>query len=110
MGAGNLISANGISGVLIDAGATAIVVQGNLIGTSGSGNAALGNANDGVEITTAGNTIGGTTTGAGNLVSGNGYNGIEITGTGASGDLVQGNLVGVTAGGGGNWAMSSRAW
>ena len=46
----------------------------------------------------AGNTIGGTTSGAGNLVSGNGINGIEITGSGASSNLVEGNLVGVSAG------------
>ena len=69
------------SGVLIVRRRDGMVVQGNDIGTNASEKTALGNADDGVEITTAG-TIGGTASGAGNLVSGNGNNGIEITGSG----------------------------
>ncbi len=39
---------------------------------------ALANANDGVEITSSGNAIGGTITGAGNLIAFNGANGVTV--------------------------------
>ena len=41
-----------------------------------------------------GNTIGGTASGAGNVISGNPGDGVEITGSGTTGNLVAGNLVG----------------
>src|SRR4029077_19921779 len=47
---GNLISGNNANGVLINQGATGNQLSGNYIGTTASGNAALGNSLDGVAI------------------------------------------------------------
>src|SRR5581483_602967 len=61
-GARNIISGNDNHGVSIgDSGTTGNLVQGNYIGTNASGTAAIGNSNDGVEITAgaSSNTIGG---------------------------------------------------
>ncbi len=99
-GAGNLISGNTHNGVeILDAGTTGNVVAGNLIGTDVTGEAALANSNDGVGIASgaSNNTIGGTSSGSRNVVSGNGNNGVEINGTGTTGNLVAGNLIGTDA-------------
>jgi len=100
-GAGNVISANSGSGVLITgASATNNLVQGNFIGTNAVGTAALGNGAYGVDITDAlNNTIGGTAVGTGNVIAANGSAGIIIANSGASGDLVQGNLIGTDVSG-----------
>jgi uncharacterized repeat protein (TIGR01451 family) len=106
-GARNVIAGNTEDGIAIVAdGATAIVVQGNYIGTDATGEKALGNANNGVLIQDAsGNTIGGTTAAARNVISGNVQGGVVITAFGQtlssppSGNLVQGNFIGVDAAG-----------
>jgi len=91
---GNVISGNGTNGVfLAGPGATGNILAGNLIGTDASGILALGNRNGGVTITASGNLIG-----AGNVISGNPPGGIFLVG-GASGNLVQGNLIGLSAAG-----------
>src|SRR5262249_26723710 len=70
-GAGNLISANGFAGVLIEQGASENQVQGNLIGTDKTGNSALGNGAAGVRIAgSSNNLVGGSVEGAGNVISG----------------------------------------
>jgi hypothetical protein len=82
---GNLISANRGCGVLLDAGATDNVLSGNFIGTTGSGNAPLGNWQDGVAIVNADdNKLLGTTPTEDpfifyNVVSGNLRNGLRVT-------------------------------
>lgn len=82
---GNLISANRGSGVRIDGGATGNELSGNFIGTTASGNAPLGNWQDGVAIVGAnGNKLIGTTALLDpfvyyNVVSGNRGNGLRIT-------------------------------
>ncbi len=48
---------------------------------------------------TTGNTVGGTSAGAGNLISGSGNDGVSIGDAGTSGNLVEGNLVGLDANG-----------
>jgi hypothetical protein len=105
-GAGNLISANTNDGILIQSSfanprASNNLVEGNTIGTDVTGSVALGNQFNGVEIVNgSNNAIGGTDHGAGNLISGNGASGVQITGFGpdlASGNLVQGNLIGTDA-------------
>ena len=72
------------------------VVEGNYIGTDASGTATLGNAEDGVLLTTGAqdNTIGGTTASARNIISGNTTDGVEITGSGATGNLVAADFIG----------------
>ncbi|MFN8522600.1 MAG: Calx-beta domain-containing protein [Chloroflexota bacterium] len=102
----NLISGNTTQGVLLQGGgATGNAVQGNYIGTAGTGVTALAN---GVGVATVGapsNTIGGTTgtvpggpcSGACNLISGNTGVGVSI-GAGV-GNVVQGNFIGVRADG-----------
>ncbi len=86
-GAGNVISANGGSGVSIfDSSAanpsTGNVVQGNKIGTGMTGNGNLGNAGDGVSIITSSyvasnETVGGAAPGAGNVIAFNGGAGVR---------------------------------
>ncbi len=101
-GAGNTISANSADGVHIaGAGTTGNLVEGNLVGTDGSGTHALGNDGSGVVIATGAgnNTIGGTTAGAGNTISGNLDEGVLISDPGTTGNLVEANLIGTDAAG-----------
>jgi hypothetical protein len=89
-GAGNLISGNG-TGVTVFANGS--VIQGNLIGTDGSGTKALGNR-DGVVITsgTTDVVVGGATPEARNVISGNLNTGVFIITS--SRNLIQGNFIG----------------
>ena len=106
-GARNVISANGTDGIYLqDAATDGNVIQGNYIGTDATGLLDRGNADRGVQVESgADNTvIGGTAPGAGNVISGNGNDGIVIgdgasPGTGTTGTVVQGNLIGVGADG-----------
>jgi hypothetical protein len=95
----NVISNNALHGVRIQGSeATGNLVQGNFIGTDVTGGAALPNAVHGVYVDGAAiNTIGGVTPGAGNVISSNFNMGVEI-GL-ASGNQVQGNLIGTNAAG-----------
>jgi Putative binding domain, N-terminal len=93
----NVISGNDNTGILITAGPTGNLVQGNFIGTNAAGTGAIGN---GTGVLTAGqsgnsssHTIGGTAPGARNIISGNKGPGISIGGT-LSGSVVQGNFIG----------------
>jgi hypothetical protein len=104
--AGNIISGNRYRGIWIRDGAAYNTVQGNFIGTDVTGMRALGNAISGVKISAAAsNLIGGTPAGAGNLISGNGFvndpvsTGLDIVGDGATGNVVQGNLIGTDVSG-----------
>jgi hypothetical protein len=100
-GAGNIASGNDSNGVRIQgSGATGNLVQGNYIGTDATGAAALGNSLAGVLIWEgSGNTVGGTKSAARNVVSGNGNNGVTINGSGATGNLMQGNYIGTDVSG-----------
>jgi hypothetical protein len=96
-GEGNLLSGNYV-GVVI-AGSGAHVVQGNRIGTGVEGRSQLANV-VGVYINSAsGQRIGGSSTGEGNVISGNRRVGVEILGAGSSGNIIDGNLIGVAADG-----------
>ncbi|MEK6261252.1 MAG: hypothetical protein AABP62_21840 [Planctomycetota bacterium] len=104
----NVISGNAESGVLIEGGKgqnMANVVRGNYIGTTATGNAALGNTQNGVKVLdSTGNTIGGTTPSARNVISGNNQNGINLVGDvggpfAIPNSLVQGNYIGINAAG-----------
>ena len=71
------------------------VIQGNFIGVNVTGTVDLGNSGVGVTISEApNNTIGGETTGARNIISANNSQGVFILGSGATGNLVQGNFIG----------------
>jgi hypothetical protein len=95
-GAGNLISGNDRFGVYLLGPTSGNVVQGNVIGTSPDGRAALGNGADGLAllIGPAGNTIGGTAAAAANLISGNGRFGILSAGNASANNVFQGNRIG----------------
>ncbi len=107
----NLISGNAGAGVELDGASTyGNLVEGNFIGTNLAGNAALPNSGPGVLIVAGpgngigtgaptNNTIGGDVVGAGNLISGNTGDGVEISGTGTTGNVVAGNLVGLNQSG-----------
>ncbi|RUL84674.1 right-handed parallel beta-helix repeat-containing protein [Tautonia sociabilis] len=104
---GNVISANNAQGVLLTgAGTSANLVAGNLIGTDPAGTLDLGNSLNGVliEAMATDNTIGGagrpgSPTGLGNLISGHDLDGIRIGGSGTTGNLVVGNVIGTDLGG-----------
>ncbi|MEP6989070.1 MAG: hypothetical protein ABI970_25935, partial [Chloroflexota bacterium] len=70
------------------------VIQGNFLGTDVTGNSPQGN-DVGIYINnTPNNQIGGTTPAARNTISGNIGEGIFIVGSGATGNLIQGNYIG----------------
>ncbi|MEP7339749.1 MAG: putative Ig domain-containing protein [Acidobacteriota bacterium] len=97
--AGNTISGNGQDGVQITGGAsTGNTLQGNFIGVDNTGTAAAPNTQNGVNINGApNNTVGGTAAGAGNVISGNGVTNVLISGASASGNQMQGNIIGLDA-------------
>ena len=82
------------SGDGIDVGGNFNVIQADYIGTDEFGTTAAPNTGDGIYVTGADNTIGGTTAGSGNVISGNTGDGIHITGTAASYNVVEGNFIG----------------
>jgi hypothetical protein len=94
----NVISGNN-RGVDLNGGSTH-TVQGNFIGTDVSGTTALSNPNVGLNINSgvSNNMIGGLTatpgTPPGNLISGTSSNYGVIVGNPASGNLIQGNIIG----------------
>src|SRR5262249_31319724 len=92
-----------LNGIELQGGAT---IQGNFVGTNPQGAAAEPNQNDGIHISNSNNsTIGGTTPGARNIASGNRFDAIHIvapTATPATGNLIEGNFVGVNAAGTGS--------
>jgi CSLREA domain-containing protein len=70
------------------------VVVGNYLGTGPAGKLSNGNA-VGVFLSTSGNRIGGTTVAERNVISANSVDGLQISTATATGNLVQGNYIGV---------------
>ncbi len=108
--ASNVISGNGGSGVVLSTGKAGQsvnnnVVDGNFIGTTQSGDLALGNTHYGVYISgSSHNTVGGTATGAGNTIAANSMGGVCITGSSidnktikSTDNTVDGNDIGTNA-------------
>jgi hypothetical protein len=104
----NVISGNQVDGVfLTDSGTSYNLVEGNYIGTDGTGmtnvaddGSLLGNAEDGVVVQSGANfnTIGGTDSSssfAGNVISGNLLNGVSVND--ASYTVAEGNYIGLDA-------------
>jgi Calx-beta domain len=100
-GARNIISGNNSNGVSISgSAATGNLVRGNFIGTDASGTLDRGNNVSGVFIDGAPqNVIGGVTSDARNVISGNNQFGVNIAGSGATGNLIQGNFLGTDVSG-----------
>jgi len=96
----NVISGNTSLGIGLNTdngSTTGNVIKGNYIGTDASGANAVGNANQGVWVSAAGNSIGGTVAGEGNVISGTtAWVGIQLEAP-ASNTLVAGNLIGLNA-------------
>lgn len=87
------------------------IIQGNRIGTNGTGTAALGNEGEGVLVyQSSGTKIGGSKAGEGNLISGN-SDGVLLwsddTSRPVSGTVMQGNLIGTNFNG--STAIPNRA-
>ncbi len=81
-------------------GTSGNLVAGDQIGTDINGANALPNY-DGVviQIGATGNTVGGTTASARDVISGNSWDGVELVDGGVSGNVVEGDYIGVAAGG-----------
>ena len=92
----NVISGNTVDGIQLDASSNNRV-EGNYIGTDVTGMLDRGNTNQGIALfnASASNTIGGTAAGAGNVISGNNGFGIALSSAGSTGNLIQGNIVGL---------------
>ncbi|HZI86786.1 MAG TPA: Calx-beta domain-containing protein, partial [Pyrinomonadaceae bacterium] len=96
----NIISANGTGVRISDQTTMGNKIHGNYIGADTTGTADLGNANEGVFLDNAPNNfIGGTATGEGNLISGNDASGVRILDDKATGNRVEGNLIGTKVNG-----------
>ena len=94
----NIISESDVGVEVSGTGATGNLIEGNYIGPSAAATA-TNTQGYGVDIEgSGGNTIGGTSTGAENLISGN-QTDIMLNPTGPTGDLVEGNYIGINAAG-----------
>ena len=94
-----MISGQNFSGVTLGATATAVTLQGNLIGLNEAGTGVMANSSYGVWILGSGNTIGGSSAGARNVISANGLLGIRLSGADATGNTIAGNYIGTGTGG-----------
>lgn len=102
-GAGNTVSGNAKQGLTVSGpGTSSNKVQGNRIGLTAAGTAALANGWSGIQVfggATA-NTIGGTAAAARNYISGNVNYGLTLSDAGTNDNLVHGNTVGQNLAGG----------
>jgi titin len=95
----NVISGNTLYGIVITGPAAQFnSVEGNYIGVTGAGSAALSNG-IGIQIASSGqNIIGGEAQFlSGNVISGNYWYGVQITGTTNFGNYVEANIIGLSA-------------
>ena len=93
----NVVSGHFVDGIWIGSdAATSTVVQGNYVGTDGTGTSPLSNTQAGIRVRLAASaTIGGAAAGAGNVNGGNGGAGISLE---SSGSTIGGNRIGVGPG------------
>lgn len=71
-------------------------IEGNYIGLAADGESVVENER-GVVVQGPGNFIGGSEPGTGNVISGNNWVGVQINGRDASGNFIQGNIIGLDA-------------
>ena len=101
VGHGNLIAANGGSGIYIEGTiANNTIVEANILGSDDPAHPALGNTEYGVHVLqgATGTTIG-SDRASGNLISGNTLYGIAIDGAGTTGTVISGNTIGTDSAG-----------
>lgn len=101
---GLVINGFSLGGISIGAAGSGSHVEGCYIGTDVTGTVAVTNNGPGISILSSNNIIGGTSTAARNVISGNGAAGVQVelfccTGSipVASGNLIQGNYIGLNA-------------
>jgi CSLREA domain-containing protein len=82
-------------------------IEGNFIGTDVTGNLRLPNS-VGLIVNTSLNTVGGVTAGTRNVISGNNGTGIEFNVGGITGNIIEGNYIGVNAAGTAQLGNSSQ--
>lgn len=96
-GEGNLISGNGLNGIVFSGSPTATIIQGNKIGTDVTGRLPLPNGLCGISAAdyaqNSSATIGGTDPGAGNIIAFNLTNGIGVVGANNLGWSILGNSI-----------------
>ena len=91
-GAGNLISANGKSGIYVEQGYGGDLIQGNYVGVNSAGSVALYNNDFDVAVYGApGVVVGGSATGTGNVIGG------SVSLAVSNNSIVQGNHIGTNA-------------
>ena len=90
----DVISGNNGAGVLLGAGTTATLVEGDYIGLDQTGSQAVPNVGAGIEVESGGNTIGGTARGAGDAISGNFQAGISVVSVTSGQTVIEGNFIG----------------
>ncbi len=88
----NVVSGNGVRGIMLAGAISGNVVQGNYVGVGSNGVAEIGNGFQGIWLASGGSgeTVGGTAAGAGNLIAFNGDQGIGAT---TNGHVIKGNTV-----------------
>ena len=89
----DVISGNVNSGVSINTGATTTVVEGDFIGTDGTGTVAIPNHTGVLVGASPSDTIGGATAGSGDVISGNTIVGVWVT-SGSSKVIIAGDDIG----------------
>jgi CSLREA domain-containing protein len=90
------------NGIAVQVGSDGNTITGNYVGalnTSGAFVTGEENTSAGIYVLGANTTVGGTTSALRNVIAGNSYSGLSIAGSGASGNAVIGNYVGVAADG-----------
>jgi titin len=98
-GAGNVVSGNGVAGIVIPYGISGITVTGNFIGTDASGTQAVcGHSMAGIEVSGGNNTIGGSAAGAANIIAFNKGDGVRVDGQ--TGNAISRNSIFSNANGG----------
>ena len=95
----NVIAGNTGDGIEITGSSSANTVAGNYIGLDVTGTVALGNGEQGIDISGSGNTIGGTGPNDRNVISGNASSGVMLAGNTATGNRILGNYIGTDVGG-----------
>ncbi len=101
IGGENVIAGNELSGINVDLAIGGVQILGNLIGTTATGDVALGNR-VGITVKADEIQIGGSSVEDQNVISGNTVDGIHFVADDSlqnSGNVVQGNLIGLTADG-----------